>query len=285
MPGHERFLGVLDLSTRVWWRIVGRRVDPSGGSRWLRSHHNERGEVGDDWLHTLERHGLVRPHSDEHGLLERMDLLDGPDFDAAGVHPLVRDFYEHTASWRMEVWSQWNPVFAPGGALVTRLFGRRIQQLALPISPMSVSRGMTSAVHVVDGPDGRRDGAAWLRTLRSDHSPVYSGFYQVASPGDARQPHVKVTFPLEEGSVQVFLTPRLGDDGSLWLHSRSRTYGSDGAYIIARVRRRWYAAMLPLHETFHVFVDEEGVLRTDHQLRAFGRLALRLHYRLDRTGV
>lgn len=284
MPTRTRSLGALDLSTRLWWRVTGTRVDLSGGSRWLAAPHNERGEVGDDWLHALDRRGLVRPRSADHGLIDRMDLLDGPEFESAGIDPLVRDFYEHTASWRMEVWSQWNPLFAPGGALVTRVFGRRIQQLALPISPMSVSRGMTSGVHVIDTPDGRRDGAAWLRTLRSDRSPVYSGFYQVAAPGDAVQPHVKVTFPLEEGNVQVFLTPRLGDDGSLWLHSRSRTHGADGAYVTARVRNRWYAAMLPLHETFHVFVDDEGVLRTDHHLRVFGRLALRLHYRLDRTG-
>jgi len=34
-----------------------------------------------------------------------MAVLDGPDFRAADLHPVVRDFYEHTGSWRMEVWT------------------------------------------------------------------------------------------------------------------------------------------------------------------------------------
>ena len=44
----------------------------------------------------------------------------------------------------------------------------------------------------------------------------------------------------------------------------------------------WYAAQPPLRETFHVFTDEDGVLRTDHWLRLGRWQALALHYRLER---
>jgi hypothetical protein len=50
-----------------------------------------------------------------------MSALDGPDFRSGDVDPAVRDFYEHTASWRMEVWSQWNVLFAPADELIARL--------------------------------------------------------------------------------------------------------------------------------------------------------------------
>jgi len=43
----------------------------------------------------------------------------------------------------------------------------------------------------------------------------------------------------------------------------------------------WYAAQVPLRETFHVYTDAEGVLRTDHWLNVGRWRALRLHYRLD----
>jgi hypothetical protein len=33
----------------------------------------------------------------------------------------VRAFSEQTASWQIEVWSQWNTLFAPGGELIARL--------------------------------------------------------------------------------------------------------------------------------------------------------------------
>src|ERR1700757_4830567 len=100
----------LDLSTRYFWRIVGRSVDLSVTDSWLDSPSNARGGIGDDWLNSYEAAGLVRAASSGDGLLDSMTTLDGPEFAAAKVDPQVRDFYERTASWGMEVWSQWNGV-------------------------------------------------------------------------------------------------------------------------------------------------------------------------------
>ena len=273
----------LDLSTRYFWRVAGRPIDIDARHAWLDSPSNPRGAIGDEWLDALEALGRVRPASPDDGLIETMSALDGPEFTPTDVDARVCDFYEHTASWRMEVWSQWNTFFAPGGELIARLWGRRVGQLALPVQPLAVSRGMSSVVRVVDDQTGIRLGAAWLRTLRSDGSKVYSGFYRVGRLPGIEQPHVKVAFPLENGSVQVWLTPRNDLDGSFWLHSRSARFGADGAYTVAQVGSRWYAAQVPLREKFHVYSDSEGVLRTDHWLN-FGRWqALRLHYRLDRV--
>ena len=38
----------------------------------------------------------------------------------------------------------------------------------------------------------------------------------------------------------------------------------------------------PAPRALRVYVDAEGVLRTDHELRVFSRMALRLHYKLVR---
>ncbi|MDT5149579.1 MAG: hypothetical protein QOI01_1312 [Mycobacterium sp.] len=117
-----------------------------------------------------------------------------------------------------EVWSQWNALFAPGGELFARVWGRRVEQLALPVQPLSVSRGMSSVVRVVHdvetGDAGTRAGAAWLRNLRSDGSRVYSGYYRVGRLPGNRQPRVYVSFPLESDSIQVYLAPRDDPDGS-----------------------------------------------------------------------
>lgn len=273
----------LDLSTRYFWRIVGRPIDIDGEHSWLDSPHNARGGIGDDWLTALERNGQVRPPDARDGLMESMADLNGPQFDASRLDARIRDFYEHTASWRMEVWSQWNALFAPGGELFARVWGRRVEQLALPVQPLSVSRGMSSVVRIVER-DGARAGAAWLRNLRSDGSRVYSGYYRVGRLPSNAQPHVHVSFPLESGSIQVYLAPRNDPDGSFWLESRSHSFGGDGAYAVVRLGDRWYASLTPLRETFHVFLDDEGVLRTDHWLRLGRWQALRLHYRLDGTG-
>jgi hypothetical protein len=111
----------LDFSTRYFWRITGRRIDVAGDECWLNSPTNDLGAVGDEWLSTFARAGRVRAQSADDGLLPSMSALDGPDFDSARIDPLVCDFYEHTAAWRMEAWSQWNALFALGGELISRV--------------------------------------------------------------------------------------------------------------------------------------------------------------------
>ena len=274
----------LDPLTRRWWAACGSPVDLDDPAHaFLRAPYNEKHAVGDSWLDQFEADGKVIARSADHGLIEGMSQLDGPGFCAADLHPMVRDFYQHTSRWRMEVWSQWNPLLAPGGVAVSALFGRRVRQLALPTAPLSVSRGMSSDVRVVVDENGDRLGAAWLRTLRLDGSAVYSGFYRVGHLPSTDQPHVAVAFPLELGNVQVYLAPTAEPDGSLLLDSRSRVFGEDGAYVSVLVRGRWHAARVPLRERFRVYVDDEGVLRTDHALHLGPVRALRLHYRLDRT--
>lgn len=272
----------LDLSTRYFWRVVGRQIDVTGNERWLNSPANDIETRGDGWLDALDTTGRVRAPATTDGLLAAFSALDGPRFASGRVDDKVRDFYEQTASWRMDVWSQWNALFAPGGEVIARMWGRRVEQLALPVAPLSVSRGMASTVRIVDDTNGERAGAAWLRTLKSDGSKVYSGFYRVGHLPGNDQPHVHVSFPLESGSVQVFLTPRNDADGSFWLHSRSTSFGADGAYAVVRFGNKWYAAQPPLRETFHVFTDSDGILRTDHWLKLGQWQALQLHYRLDR---
>jgi hypothetical protein len=192
-----------------------------------------------------------------------------------------RDFYEHTACWRMEAWAQWSALFQPGGELVSRLFGRRVQQLALPARPLDVAHGMDSrVVHLMDA-NGEQYAAGWLRTLSATGEFVYSGCYSARLMPASDQPSVHVAFPLESGNVQVFLRPSVQADGSLVLSSPSGVFGGNGAYVVVRDGREAYAARVPIHERFHVYRDHRGVLRTDHELRLYRTLVLRLHYRME----
>lgn len=278
-----RFHAHLDAATRLWWRGVGRRVDLTGAHAWLAAPMAGGATVRDRWLtaaaRELDASLPVRTPID--GLLPSLAVLDGPGFAHAEVAAPIHDFYARTASWRMEAWSQWSPLLAPGGALIEALFGRRVGQLALPVRPLEVSRGIDSEVQVFRDRDGAQLGAAWLRRLRSTGDFLFSGFYRVTRLPGADRPSVHVSFPLEQGNVQVFLRPEVGPGGSLLLHSPRGRFGGDGAYVVVRFGRDTWAARLPLHERFHVFEDAEGVLRTDHDL-ALGRArAMRLHYRLE----
>jgi hypothetical protein len=219
----------LDVGVRGWWRLVGRRVDLEGDQRWLDAPTCGPGPVGASWL-TAEAErigGIVRADVTDGGLLSSMSILDGSGFRAADLDPMVRDFYEHTGRWRMEVWAQWSAPFQPGGELVRRLFGRRVQQLALPTRPLDVAHGMDSRiVHLIDA-NGEQHAAGWLRTLSATGEFVYSGCYSARLLPGSDQPSVHVAFPLQSGNVQVFLRPSIQADGSLVLSAPAGSFGDE----------------------------------------------------------
>ena len=256
-------MSTIDLLTRKWWRVVGREVDLDGEHGWLRAPTSRASVVRDAWIaeEATRLGGRVLERVSGAGLIDDLAGLDGPGFRATDLRAEVRDFYEHTTDWRMEVWTAWTPVFWPGGELVSRLFGRRVQQLALPTRPLDVARGVDSRVSVITDAAGRQRAAGWLRTLRSTGEYVYSGCYSHRRLPGVDRDSVHVAFPLEAGNVQVFLRPDVGDDGSLWLRSPGEGFGGNGAYIVVEDGGRTYAACPPVRETFRVFVDDEGVLR------------------------
>lgn len=272
---------MLDLGTRWWWRAVGREIDLAGDQAWLDAPMSDAAWVADDWLETHAR-SIGATTAAGAGLLGSISDLDAPDFRSGDLAPAIAEFYEHTSDWRIEVWSGWAWWARLPGGLVERWFGRRVGQLAIPTDPLAVARGMDSRVTVVTEASGTRRGAGWHRTLRTTGDVVFSGFYGVRRRPGADHPSVHVSFPLQHGNVQVFLRPEVTPDGGLVLRSRSGSFGDDGAYVVVRHGRRTWAARVPLHEVFHVHVDAEGVLRTDHELRLGPARAVALHYRLDR---
>ncbi|MEB3368499.1 hypothetical protein [Saccharopolyspora mangrovi] len=180
----------------------------------------------------------------------------------------------------MEVWPQWNPVFQPGGEFVSRLFGRRVQQLALPTRPLDVARGVDSRVVPLTG---SQQATAWIRTLRSTGEHVYSGCYTTRLLPGSQNPSVHVAFPLESGNIQVFLEPVALPDGGLQLRSPAGAFGQNGAYAVVEEHGRNFAARITIHESFHLFVDDEGAVRTDHALELWSAPVVRLHYKLTLT--
>lgn len=276
---------LVDLGTRKFWRALGRPVDPAGEHAWLRAPTSTGPVVRDGWLaaEAALRDGYVDEAAPGAGLLASMAELDGPGFRAADLLPQVRDFYEHTADWRVEVWTSWSPWAWPGGEAVSRLFGKRVEQLALPMRPMDVAQGMDSRVAVIRDGEDRQVAAGWLRTLRATGEFVFSGCYSTRRLPGADRPSVHVAFPLESGNVQVFLRPQVLSDGSFLLESPAGPFGADGAYVVVEDGGRTHASRAPIHESFHVHVDDRGVLRTDHLLRLWGATAMRLHYKLERA--
>ena len=278
----------MDGATRFWVRATGRRVELPV-TPWLQGPVGDLDRVGDAWLPAeADRLGaeVAGPRGADdagpRGLLGSVADLDRPGFAADALAGPVRRFYEGTSTWRLDAWVGWAPWAWPFGWAVAALFARRLDQLALPMRSLDLAHGMSSAVTPLVR-DGAQVGALWLRRLRATGRIVFSGLYGVVRLPASGEPAVGVTFPLPRGRLVVLLRPTATARGGLVLTSGAGAWGEPGAYLVVDGPGGCWARRVPVHERFHVFVDDEGVLRTDHDLRLGALPVLRLHYRLTES--
>jgi hypothetical protein len=158
-----------------------------------------------------------------------------------------------------------------------------MDQLNFPISPLEVAKGMTSEIVQLREPGtGRLVHTGWLRRFKSTGKVIYAGLYSITRVPDEADPCVKVTFPCY-GSSSVYLRPSANADHSFQLDSSGSGFGRSGFYrVVESGPDHWRVRNFrSLHELFHVYVDEENVLRVDHKISFVGLTILRLHYRMS----
>lgn len=274
----------VDRATQRWVIGTGRPV-AFDEQAWLDGPVGAPEGVGDAWIaQHADRVGASIREDDTGGLLPDLRVLDGPGLAAARLRPQIRDFYEHTSSWQLDVWSRWSQWAEPGGRLLDAIFAQRLRQLALPLDPLDTAYGMDSRVITFTGAHGEHVGTGWQRTLRTTGATVFGGFYGAVSLPGATRPSVRVVFPLPNGSLTVFLRPDVTAEGDLRLTSPPGSFGQDGAYLVVRTAGsdHGWSRRVPLPERFDVFVDPSGELRCDHHLQLHRAEVIRLHYRLHR---
>ncbi|MEO0455815.1 MAG: hypothetical protein AAF152_04430 [Cyanobacteria bacterium P01_A01_bin.114] len=264
-------------------QIAGRRIDLSA-MPWLQDPQGSC-QIGADFF---ERLAAARGWQIQEnvGLLPSFSELAGATFSPERVHPQVRHFYEHTADYQMTIWSVWNGLFRPFGALMVHGYCRKIQQFNLPLSPLDTCYGVTNRVISLAKP-GQQDPvyAAWIRCNARTGVPMYvSNFASIDKLPGCPSPCIKVVFPLPQGSAMVFLQP-FSQHNSLLLTSQGKRFGEPGLYLIQRgsdsQARVAYVSLF--QEQLRVFVDEHNQLRADHLFKIGGFDALKLHYRFDRV--
>lgn len=272
--------GVIYLLMRLFGRTLREAevpwlVGPTGGDY-----------IGDKpYEEVAEREGLVvQRRAAQGGLVPDFQVLQSAAFDVAKLQPAVRDFYENTASYRMDVWSE---SFFPGKIglwlLVTTL-SRKVNQLNFPLSALSTAKGLDSEIVLLKDAAGAVRYAGWYRRLVSSGRVIYTGFYMTEALPHCVGRCVKVVFPMPSGNATVVLRPSLDPDGNLVLSSKGARLGDAGFY---RVRKTGVGRLLvwrisTLHEHFRVYVENETV-RCDHRVSFLGLPILHLHYRIERA--
>jgi len=214
------------------------------------------------------------------GLLPDFTLLGSASFDPGQVDPRIRDFYENTARYRLDTWATAHfPARIALWLLVTTI-SRRVQQLDLPLDGLDTARGITSEIILLRDASGALRYTGWFRRRVSDGGVLFTGFYMTQRiPRDAA-PCVKAVFPMPDGNATVVLRP-VNEGTGLRLTSAGTGFGDAGFYRVQRSGdgfRIWRVGQL--HDSFHLYVDDEGCVRGDHEIRFLGIDVITLHYRM-----
>jgi hypothetical protein len=263
-------------------RVTGKRVRKADAP-WLECFLGAPGLIGSGIYERIAAESGLRIRAPKDaGLISDFNALRGPSFNPHTIRPEIRDFYEHAASYQLEVWTEVSLTGRFFLWLLVEFISRRMDQLNFPISSLEVAKGMSSEVlQLYDPESGAVEATGWLRRLKSSGNVIYAGIYSVVRVPGEGNPCVKVTFPCR-GSANVYLRPVAHPDGSFGLDSSGSGFGRSGFYRIVdagpndwRVRN-----FTTLHELFHVYVDHEGVLRVDHTVSFVGLTIIRLHYKM-----
>jgi hypothetical protein len=263
-------------------RLTGKRVRKADAP-WLACFLGKPGLIGTGIYERLAAESGLRIRAPKDaGLISDFNALRGFTFDPGKIRTEIRDFYEHAAQYHLEVWTEVSLTGRFFLWLLVEFISRRMDQLNFPISSLEVAKGMSSEViQLFDPNSGATEATGWLRRLKSSGNVIYAGIYSVVQVPGELDPCVKVTFPLR-GSSNVYLRPVAHADGSFGLDSSGGAFGRSGFYrIVEAGSDHWRVRnFTTLHELFRVYVDDEGVLRTDHTVSFVGLTIIRLHYKM-----
>src|SRR5215210_6939285 len=209
---------VLEWGIQRWVAWSGRKVRISEAP-WLEGPIGEK-RIGHEFYEAYAREeGLELVEDDpETRLLTDFSALAGGDFDAEMVRPEIRRFYERTALYSLDVRPRWSGPVRYWARTLIYLVSRNIQQLNLPVSPVSAGAGMSSElIGLRDPVTNETPYCGWLRRSLGTGAVIYAGLYTTCGLPEREGRFVKVVFPLPGGSATVVLRPENRTDGALAL--------------------------------------------------------------------
>jgi hypothetical protein len=278
-----RVMAAIAYRNRPLVRVMAEEV-PASELRYVVPFEARSRYVGADYVEQLAkvRGGTFRRNPPDVGILASLDSLDGPVFDAGRVHPLIREFYEHTSRFRLSIVPEWRRWMKPGYEIFKRLVAQPLGQAAIPSNIEEAQRGMVSTIDTIDlDGDEDIDIRGWIRTFADTGKPIYVGIYTSFRHED--RGYVSVGFPIPSANFTATLEPRNTGAHDLLLKSRSEL-AFPGHYLSSVDSERDALTVLKLlsfQEEIYVFVADRE-LKTDHSFYLAGQRFLTLRYEIER---
>jgi hypothetical protein len=216
------------------------------------------------------------------GIVADLDELAGDGFDPGRVDPAVREFYERTTRFTLDITPEWKLWVRPGYLLYRTVVARPLGQASVPMNQREAQRGMRSRIDTITPPGSDVVSVrGWIRSFADTDEPIYVGIYTTYRRDD--RGYVSVGFPVPQGSFTATLAPANRDDGGLVLTSRS-DHDQPGHYLSYVDPESGDLTTLGVPgfaEQLDVYPDGDE-LRAEHAFWVFGFPFLVLHYRITR---
>jgi uncharacterized membrane protein len=239
--------------------------------------------VGVDYFKDLARseEGIFIRNSQGVGIVESMDNMHGPAFEAELVHPLIREFYEHTSNFKLNIVPEWDMRFKPLFWIFKKYLAQPIGQANLPFNTEEAQHGVVSYIDTIGfNCDDIIDLRGWVRAFEQTGEAIYVGIYTTFQHQGVG--YVSVGFPLPDSNFTATLLPKNHNDSNFLLTSRNTGYPFPGHYLTAIENESLTVMRLPtLNEEIEVLVENEQ-LRTEHRFFLAGLNFLTLHYTMER---
>jgi hypothetical protein len=281
-----RVVAAIVYRNRPLLQVMAEEV-PASQLRYVVPFESRSRYVGADYIEQLAkiRGGTFRRNPPDVGILASLDSLESPAFDAGRVHPLIREFYEHTSRFRLSIVPEWRRWMRPGYEIFKRLVAQPLGQAAIPSNIEEAQRGMVSTIDTITlGDDGEIDIRGWIRTFADSGKPIYVGIYTTFRHED--RGYVSVGFPIPSANFTATLLPCNAGEDDLVLTSRSEL-PFPGHYLSSVDGERdalTVVKLLHFEERIHVYVAD-GELKTDHSFSLAGQRFLTLHYEIERLAA
>jgi hypothetical protein len=275
---------IQDKITQYWVKTTGRKINPVT-EEWLIGPIGDEDIIGDKFIQKLVNEENLKYSSNiaNAGLLESISDLDFSLDELDLLNEQVIDFYENTSNYDFEIWSEWKSFFKPFGKALSTIFSKRLQQLNLPLNSLDSSKGIKSEIIKLSNQE-KAKWTIWYRKLKSSNDVIYAGIYTTAFVPKYNKSLLKVIFPLPNGNASVIMTKKVLEDGSLLLSSNGNKFGDNGFYFTLTDHKGnyWAKFVKSMHEWIKVYVDDENILRADHNLKFYGIPFLNLHYKMTK---
>jgi hypothetical protein len=278
-----RAIAAIAYRDRPLVRVMAEEV-PAAELRYVVPFEARSRYVGADYVEQLAqvRGGTFRRNPPDVGILASLDGLHGPGFDPDRVHPLIREFYEHTSRFRLSIVPEWRRSMKPAYEVFKRLVAEPLGQAAIPSNIEEAQRGMVSTIDTIDLDDDEViDIRGWIRTFADSGKPIYVGIYTSFRHED--RGYVSVGFPIPGANFTATLEPHNSGRHDLLLTSRS-DLPFPGHYLSSVDSERdalTVLKVLAFQEQIHVYVAGEE-LKTDHTFFLAGQRFLTLRYEIER---